>query len=221
MKLHYRTILIIATLSLFVSCEKNDANDYRTVGLVSGWGDSLTYGSGGKTAGGYTAFLSQLTKKEVSNFGIPGETSTQIMNRFLKNDEHEKDEIVIWAGRNNYSKTEIIKSDIAKMVQKIKHKRYLILSLINGNYGKYERKGEEGYQSFTKINSYLEETYGNHYFDVRSYLIAHHLKTDQDLEDVKNDIVPSSLRVDGIHLNDKGYRLVATGVYERLREIAE
>ncbi|KRQ09151.1 hypothetical protein AOQ71_21210 [Bradyrhizobium manausense] len=112
-----------------------------------------------------------------------------------------------------------MESDIAAMVAALgANSHYLILSILNGEFGSNEYSGGSGYNQIVSINSYLASTYPGHYLDIRSYLIQHGLSdagiatSSQDLTDIGHDIPPTDLRYDSIHLNAAGYRIVAQQV---------
>jgi hypothetical protein len=120
---------------------------------------------------------------------------------------------IIWAGRNNYVAPETVKADVAAMVAALGHQNYLVLSVLNGDFGGYESAGGDGYRFITGLNRDLANTYGPRFLDVRSALIAaFNPAMPQDLVDRTRDVVPSSLRADSIHLAPAGYNFVATTV---------
>lgn len=183
------------------------------------WGDSLTAGSGGTpyptrfaTATGYAAY----------NGGVGGETSTQIKTRFLADTARRGYNVIIWAGRNNYSDLATVLDDVATMVVALGHDRYIVMGVINGSYGGYEIPGGAGYIAIQALNSALSTAYGARYFDIREYLVIDALAavgispTEQDLIDIANDTPPTSLRSDALHLNTSGYQAVAIAVASRL-----
>lgn len=177
---------------------------------VSCWGDSLTNGTGGTP---YPTALSAITGYNTINNGVGGYTSTQILNLFLAAPTQWPNLTIIWSGRNNYTDTATILADIATMVADIGHDGYLILSVLNGNYVPYEAIGGDGYNSIISLNNQLSAIYGSKYLDVRSILVAaYNPSIPQDVIDHTNDIPPSSLRSDNIHLNTAGYALVASSI---------
>jgi lysophospholipase L1-like esterase len=123
--------------------------------------------------------------------------------------------VILWEGRNNSGSVSQVESDIAASVAALPSNRYLILSVENGAS---EGTGTGTYTNITTINSYLAATYPGHYLDTREYLVQHGLTdagitpTSQDTTDISNDIPPTSLRADNIHLNDAGYKVVAAQV---------
>lgn len=180
---------------------------------IYGWGDSLTEGSGGTP---YPTTLQSLTTFTVTNKGVGGDTSTQIKTRFLAEPANFGKSVIIWAGRNNYTDPTTVKADIASMVASLGHTRYLIVSVLNGDFGTYERIGGAGYIFITQLNADLKALYGDKYVEVREFLVSQHNQTAQDLLDFADDIPPTSLRSDAIHLNSAGYTKVAEFLNKKL-----
>ncbi|RZL50542.1 MAG: hypothetical protein EOP00_03945 [Pedobacter sp.] len=216
MKIILKKSSILFFIIILISCKK----DVVIVPNIVCWGDSLTNGSGSSNDHDYPNVLSKLTNTTCFNMGVGGETSGQIKLRMLA-DLTKRDQgfIIIWVGRNNYyNKLEVL-NDIREMVSSLKHSRYCVLSVINGDYGAYERLNGEGYQSIISINKDLKNEYGSHYLDVRKFLVNSYRKDDiNDLDDMKNDIIPSSLRTDRVHLNDLGYQIVANYIYSTYKD---
>lgn len=176
------------------------------------WGDSLTAGTGASDAAhrfpNAMALLFDPVKEEV-NEGVGGESSQQVLTRFLAETWSHKFPAVWWAGRNNYGSGTQVVDDAASFVAACGHNNYLILSIINGDYaGEYQ--GQANYNIIAGINAQLASTYGERFVDVRTSLVASYdPETPQDVIDFGNDIPPSTLRSDLIHLNDAGYAIVA------------
>jgi lysophospholipase L1-like esterase len=178
---------------------------------IYAWGDSLTFGTGSTTGNDYPSILSTLVNWKVYNKGIPGETSTQIKDRFVSfytaNSIELKKPIIIWAGRNNYPDATTIKADIATMIAMLPHKNYLVLGITNSNPG--EPIGNSGYTQIVTLNNDLSILYQGRFLDVRKWLVANYNQLlPQDVIDFGLDVPPTSLLSDNIHLNNKGYRLV-------------
>lgn len=198
--------------------EKLFLKSLRPFNTIIGWGDSLTKGIGGKGVS-YPKQLSSLASIKVINKGIGGQTSTQIKNRMIAESHYFNFPVIIWVGRNNYKDNAKVKADIAEIVSKLKHTKYLILSIINADRHT-EFKGTENYNKIVQLNSELQKLYSTQYINVRSFLVSNYDATnDKDLENYKNDVIPSSLRSDDIHLNAKGYSLVAKLINDNLAKI--
>jgi lysophospholipase L1-like esterase len=173
--------------------------------VFAAWGDSLTAGTGGTP---YPTTLQSLRgAATVYNMGVGGETSTQIRTRMLADTSKLGLYTIIWAGRNNFTSPATVKADIAAMVAALGTSNYVVLSILNGNG---EPSGSGNYTTLTTLNNDLATTYGSHYVDVRAALVtAYDPALSQDVIDHANDVPPTSLRFDGIHLNTAGYTLVA------------
>ena len=179
---------------------------------IQTWGDSLTEGAGiTATTNKYPTQLATYTGFRVSNGGVGGETSTQIRTRQTAGSNTWFQSTIIWAGRNNYTSSNTVKSDITAMVAnqaKVGNtNRFIVLSILNATN---EYRGTANYAIITNLNADLATTYGQNAVDIRSYLVSRYNSANaQDVIDYSNDVVPSSLRSDSIHLNDAGYAAVA------------
>jgi lysophospholipase L1-like esterase len=172
---------------------------------IACWGDSLTQGAGGKA---FASFLQENYKdRHVFNYGMGGQTSSQIKNRFMAGQDKWADVTIIWAGRNNFGKPAQVLGDIADMVSKLRTRRFLILGVLNMNV---EIKGTSADRIISRLNSDLAAAYPSNFIDMRSALVAaYDPKSPQDVADHANDVPPSSLRSDKIHLNSAGYEFVS------------
>jgi lysophospholipase L1-like esterase len=176
-------------------------------GVFAAWGDSLTAGTGGTP---YPTTLATLTSKTVYNGGVGGDTSTQIRTRMVADAGKRHLYTIIWAGRNNFTDPATVKADIAAMVATLTTSKYVVLSILNGTG---EPTGSANYTTLTTLNSDLAMLYSGHYVDVRATLVAaYDPGTPQDVIDHVNDVPPSTLRSDPLHLNTAGYTLVANTV---------
>ena len=186
---------------------------------IATWGDSLARGSGaGTETNTFPAVLGAYSGLLVSNGGVGGETSTQIRARQTAASNTWRSPTIIWAGRNNYDEHSTILADTAAMVANLATQgntnRYLVLSLLNGSFESFEGRGGGGYELITNINAKLAAVYGAHYVDVRSYLVSlYDPALTNDVIDFVNDIPPTSLRSDEIHLNGAGYAAVAKYIF--------
>lgn len=175
-----------------------------------GRGDSLTAGTGATSAD--TKWMTLLaraywnTRDTTWNSGVGGETSTQIKDRFVGSTGGFRDATtIIWAGRNNYWQLSTVTADIAAMVAYLTTDRFLVLSVLNGDYAS-EYKNGSGWTQIMTLNAALQATYGSHFLDIRTPMVAaYNPSIPQDVIDFGNDIPPSSLRYDQIHHNDAGH----------------
>ena len=91
-------------------------------------------------------------------------------------------------------------------MKKIQHSNYIILAI---DRAAYEPCTNNVGNRITNLNIRLKEIYKEHFIDWYSYLQEQHNNTIDDISDVDNCILPRSLRSDEVHLNNKGYYLVA------------
>lgn len=200
----------------FLNTIKSSEDSVLAAQKVAVWGDSLT--------DGYAFPLSLISEYFVYNGGVPGETSTQVKTRMVADTAKANQNVVIWVGRNNYNQLSIVMADIAAMVAALGHNRYIILSVPNGSTAG-EQLGGNDYQKFIDLNNAMASTYGAHYFDIRAWLISSGLAaagitpTGQDITDIANDIVPSSLRSDAIHPTATGYNIIAAKIKTLFAEL--
>jgi len=184
---------------------------------ITAWGDSLTDGQPFTRAEAYPARLAALfPDRIVLNQGVGGETSSQILARLRADTSHRHDVTVLWMGRNNYADPARVESDVAAAVKSLRTDRFIVLSILNGDFDGYEAKGAPGYETIMAINRLLAFKYPTHFLDIRGYLVS--LYDPSDPEDVRNhqdDIPPSSLRahwnggIDFLHLSPEANSKVA------------
>lgn len=192
------------------------------VSNIVAWGDSLTAGPVlAKDPG--PSWVSQLsvnllTNANYYNGGISSQTSGQIMYRMLDptNAWALDWTTIIWAGVNDASSPETIKSNITCMVEALRahgNNRFLVLGVVTGGTGGV---GTAWHANIAlNLNPWIMATYPDNSLDMRSILMAHY---DPSLpDDVKavtlTNTVPPSLRVDNVHLNRRGSAIVASNVW--------
>jgi lysophospholipase L1-like esterase len=189
---------------------------------IAAWGDSLTDGQPFTRAESYPTQLSALLPDRiVTNEGVGGETSTQVLARMLADTTHRHDVTVIWMGRNNLTEPARIESDVAAAVKSLGSDRFVILTILNGDFSGTEAKGAPGYETIMDINRSFVLYHPGHVLDVRSYLVSLYDPTNpQDVQDHARDIPPSSLRahwnggIDLLHLSPEANAKVAQRVAE-------
>lgn len=134
---------------------------------------------------------------------------------------NKDDVLLLWMGTNDIPSISDYNSFYDTLINKYKTmvnyngtKKYIILSLIDGNESKW-----------TTLNDKMSEAFGNHFINVHDYLVKNGLNdaklagTPQDTTDVSKGRVPVSLRSDSIHLNQYGYTLVGKQVGKRGQEL--
>ena len=146
--------------------------------------------------------------------GVVGETSTQIADRQVADSSMTSWISVFWYGGNNPTDSATIKADIARSVAHLApgNRRFIVISLVNRARSE-EIRGGSVYDLIIRHDNELAQLYPDNYIDIRAWLVSHYNPNNpQDVLDFQNDVVPSSLRGDEIHLNDNGSMLVAQRV---------
>ncbi len=149
-------------------------------------------------------------------------TQDTVVFEFNNSLENNNEWTIIWAGRNdNKSKNNVYntRDNIQAMINHLGEnakKHYLILSVCNGIADK-EGKGSGAHKNITRLNDVLKEAFGDHFIDVRSYMVNKAIydigitPESQDLEDMEKDCIPRRFLKDHVHFNTLGYE--ATGKY--------
>lgn len=121
---------------------------------------------------------------------------------------------IFWYGRNNSGFVADVLSDLAASVGFLEngHRNFLVLSVLNGSG---EGIGTNAYASVARVNAALAAAYPDNFFDMRAHLVAQYEPSQaQDVIDHENDIVPTSLRRDPLHMNASGSLAIASKVKE-------
>ncbi len=115
----------------------------------------------------------------------------------------------LWLGSNGASDGHTVEGDIAASVAALGHDHYLVGAVLNDPATPAD--------DAKAINAALKTTYGDHFVDIVALLAAASDGSDRDKADVAAGQIPHSLRSLGMHLNQKGYDLVA-GAFEAATE---
>lgn len=81
--------------------------------------------------------------------------------------------------------------------------------------------------NWDETHAALEEKYGEHFLNIKSYLATEEAlsdagitPTEEDLDAISaKNVPPSLLSADGVHLNDAGYERIGTKVYEKMQQL--
>lgn len=129
--------------------------------------------------------------------------------------ERKDDITIIFIGQNGgYINIDDLISQQKDMIKYTGHDKYIILGLTSGST--IER---------TELESRMEQEYGDKYINLRDYLSNYGLKdagitaTSVDEEQIKQGIVPDSLRSDNVHGNKYFYELIGKQIYNKLIEL--
>jgi hypothetical protein len=143
------------------------------------------------------------------NFGIAGNTSTQVKDRFLAMPETHDFSTVLWLAENNFSSKATVLADVATIVAALGHTRFLIISCFNTSG---EVSGSGNHTAVLDLNTDLEALYPDNYVELRDYFVS--LGTGPE---IASDIPAGAYRLDNLHLTQEGYNLAAQYIYDNHR----
>jgi lysophospholipase L1-like esterase len=136
---------------------------------------------------------------------------------------------ILWYGRNNIGKVTAEDEIITALDNSIAYisepKRYLVLGVLLATP---EDEGTEDYNQVTAINEKLAAKYGKSFVPMTPPTDAEmaaigYTPTAEDLADLEKKNFPTGLRpannTDEIHINDKGYQIVANRVIDKIKEL--
>jgi hypothetical protein len=184
------------------------ANYYFTRDEV---GESTTFYVGDNVMFNYNENLSDVNRYKIVWVGQNGGYSENEDKRWGYGDAH-------WA--NYYDRL----IDMIKVYISVSRpKNYLIIAPTSGKASLRE-----------PLEKKFEEAFGCNFFNARLFMLNHGLDyakslgylenstsypTEQDVLDMSEGIIPSTLRTDGIHFTDFGFKVLAEGIYERIKVI--
>lgn len=208
---------------------------YRRYAVV-GLGDSLTYGDADEAAGPYTPWLEQLSTfmewRPTVNMGVAGETSTEILARWVAAPQYYDYTVINWSGRNDigdfgtgWSTTTIANLDSFVAIQQAAgNSRYVLFGVTNSGAENptIGGSGTTFYDEIVAHNAACATRYGDKFFDIREWMVNDALAaigltpTADDLADIALDMIPRQLRRDAtnVHFNTAGNKAVAYKVAE-------
>lgn len=156
------------------------------------------------------------TRKEAGDaVSVADQTKVQT---FAAGDKDSSDIIVLFAGTNLPPDKDTVGELIAmerQMLEFLDAKRYVVIGLTSKKLIK----------DVEAINESLEEAFGEHFLDIRSYLLENGLRdagiepTKKDMKNLAKGEIPSSLRVDEVHGTADFYQIIGECVYRKLKDL--
>ena len=212
-------IKITKLSNLFLSTPSRN-EEYSRVGTIQGVRSTIRRNSSAAEGEMYT-----IAPTTVSMIDIPAD-SVFVLEDAAKLKTATQ---ILWYGRNNIgepgAEAEIMSSLECSIAYITAPARYLVLGVLTEAD---ENKGSDNYNLVTTINGKLAAKYGEQYVkmtpptDAEMAAISY-TPTPEDLTDLANLNFPRGMRADiktdDIHLNDKGYQIVANRVIERLKAL--
>lgn len=119
---------------------------------------------------------------------------------------------IFWIGQNgSYESAEELISQIESCIEFSGNKNYIVIGFHT--------------EARRYLNEYLQKRFKSRFIDFLTYSQKYGLDrfgitpTDHDIQDIENNLCPSSLRSDHTHLNQYGYQLLGEIVYQRIMEL--
>lgn len=158
---------------------------------------------------------------------VPGSTVATVPDSvmILDTNHAENHTVVLWFGRNNANTdeaAEYVKNDLLRSIEHLEgsNKRYVVLGITRSDYP-LEYIGAPRANRINALNRWIKSQWPKNYIETMDYLAAAHDPNNaQDVVDVRNGVIPSSLRLpgDNTHLNPKGDMVVAQEVKKLIGE---
>jgi len=184
---------------------------------IAAWGDSFIGGVGDVTILRFPNALTNNSGIYTANNGFPGQTSTYIKNQFIANTSQRDNAVLIWSGKNNFNQISTIVSDIRSMVDLLDHNNYIVLSVFNSDIPT-QYQGTADYNTILALNAALEVEFGDHYLNVRDFIISQYNPSlPADVLAHSRDVPPPSLMFDETHMNSAGNILAAQFVVDNFQ----
>lgn len=139
------------------------------------------------------------------------EASKNLRNQYLN---------IFFVGQNGgFRNTSEYISQLKCMIEYGKTKQYIVVSFHKPN------NSVKGIREMKAMEDSLALTFGNHYINLRDYMVTRGLKdaslnaTAEDMDSIKQGTVPPQLMTDGTHFNVYGCKLIAGLIADKMREL--
>ena len=129
---------------------------------------------------------------------------------------------IIWVGQNNLADGAARHiADAKAMIQKMtaQNKKYIVIPRPFNSVEAYDKAQKDAF------DAEFFSAFGRRCLLIRQYLVEYGLAdagltaTSQDLIDIANGTVPEQLRVDVVHWKSSAYQILATQVFNRIKEL--
>lgn len=142
---------------------------------------------------------------------------TQIITSAMSN-KNENDINIIFIGTNNrptiYNIDNIIEIQ-KEMIEYSGSDKYIVVGLTSKDY----------MSDIDLINNRLEDEFKDKFLDIRKYTLDRGLDdagieaSSQDIIDIENGEIPTSLRIDSVHGNKNFYEIMGNQIYDKIIEL--
>ncbi len=201
MQINYRLLLISFLISIAVnSCSEphNKLNFLPISATILAFGDSLTYGTGANNGEDYPTLLAKLTNFNIINAGVPGEVSSNGLKRLpTLLDKHVPELVILIHGGN----------DILRKLPRLEQKSNLLamIELIQSRNIQIIMLGVPEPGIFLKSADIYEQ-------------LANETNIPVELSLLPKILGDNSLKSDIAHPNAQGYKILAEGIYNFLKD---
>ena len=200
-KASLKNFLIACLLAFLSACSDSQPSlsPLAEDAVILAYGDSLTFGTGANTdTESYPAVLAQLTHRQVINAGVPGEISSEGLDRLINMlEQHQPDLVILCHGGNDLIRRldkHQLKNNLSRMIELIQQHDAQVMMIAVPTLG-------------------LGLTVPDLYTQVA---LQHQLPIEMDLlVDVESQ---HALKSDPIHPNAEGYRIMANQIYQLLQQ---
>ena len=200
-KVSLKRFLIGCLLAFLTACSSSQPglSPLADDAVILAYGDSLTFGTGANSdTESYPAVLAQLTQRQVVNAGVPGEISSEGLDRLSTMlEQHQPDLVILCHWGNDLIRRldkHQLKSNLTQMIELIQQHNAQVAMIAVPTLG-------------------LGLTVPDLYTQVA---LQHQLPIEMDLlVDVESQ---HALKSDPIHPNAEGYRIMANQIYQLLQQ---
>jgi acyl-CoA thioesterase-1 len=202
--MHHRAKLasVFLLLSLVTACSRHDEprlNPLTGNDVILAFGDSITYGTGATQEGSYPAQLERLSGRQVVNAGIPGELTSEGLERLADTlEEYQPRLLILCLGGNDMLRQ--------KSVQKIEQNLEKMVTISRAQGVPVLLLGVPRPAIFGLESAALY------------YSLAERLALPLEAGIIPEVLSDRDLRSDQIHPNARGYRLLAEAVFNKLKK---
>lgn len=198
MKLNVLSILLLSFTLYSCSDSSNNLTLLSSDATILAFGDSLTYGTGVNKGEDYPTMLANLTNLNVVNAGVPSEVSSKGLKRLpALLDEHNPELLILIHGGN----------DILRKLSRHEQKNNLtaMIDLAKTRNIRIAILGIPEPRIFLKSSEIYEE-------------IANETNIPIELSLLPDILGDNSLKSDIAHPNAEGYKQLAEGIFEFLKD---
>jgi lysophospholipase L1-like esterase len=199
--MNLKALILLLCTALCLSGCKNRPEMAKLPGdaVILAFGDSLTYGTGASKPQSYPSVLAQLTSLQVINAGVPGEISRDGLVRLpALLDEYQPQLLILIHGGNDVIRKiprEETTGNLKRMLAAAKERNIQVLLL---------GVPQPGLFLLSSADMYVQ--------------VVEDERVPADLDILPDILADSDLKSDIIHPNAAGYRKLAEGIAESLRD---